>query len=160
VSAEPNIAALVAQISALQGELAAKDQLVAQVQADVAAAEAKTASALAARDAAVRERDAVSESLRAANQASATALKAEQAKTASAVASRDALAAKFDSLHGPVEPGISSGPAQYIVDADRSLHPTLRAARIHRIALGLAMPDSEAQKVYDHAKKLPELLPA
>ena len=70
----------------------------------------------------------------------------EAARATIAEENRAALETKFAQLYGSVdgEVGIARGPQLYIVEADKSEHPTLESAKCRRLALELGVGDHVA----------------
>lgn len=148
--AEINAAPTPAQIRDYQDRITALQKALDEATANAVAAEAARRAEVNAeiadlqkrRDQAIADRDA----------AQTTARKA--------TANADAWSAKFAALYGPVEEGITTGPAPYVVTADNSAHPTLEEARARKWGLMLGIPDRPAAALLRDPAKLKPLVDA
>jgi hypothetical protein len=144
---QQTVARLVSELRDLRGRLAAKEashqQTVGErdtARQQVAALQAELQSAQSAAAVATEQHK---------KELAAAAAQAETGEEAAAKVKNDyfALSEKFDRLYGPVEDGITLGPAPYVVTADNSQHPTLHAARTRKLGLRLELDDSAAAKL-------------
>jgi len=144
---QQTVARLVSELRELRSQLAAEEASHQQTVSERDAALQQVATLQVGLQSAQSAADVATEQHK--NELVAAAARVETAEEAAAQAKSDyvVLSAKFDRLYGPVEDGITQGPAPYVVTGDNSQHPTLHAARTRKLGLRLGLDDGAAAKL-------------